>query len=126
MKKLEMWSDVNVFVKEMLRNSPDQWSVYLDYVTSVFHVLDKKKKKGESNHVNSEEKQEDDDDEDLDDSLSSARAFLLSQKDLVGDTSSLRGPFLAEIEFKCRLLARREEDEEEWTQGERAIISKLV
>ena len=40
LKKLEKWSFVNSLAKEMLQQTPDQWNVYLDYITSVFHILD--------------------------------------------------------------------------------------
>ena len=40
LKKLEKWSSVQSLAKEMLQNAPDQWNVYVDYVSSVFHLLD--------------------------------------------------------------------------------------
>ena len=42
LKKLEKWSLVNSLAKEMLENAPDQWNVYLDYITSVFNIIDQK------------------------------------------------------------------------------------
>lgn len=43
LKKLEKWTSVNSLAKEMLQQTPDQWNVYLDYITSVFHILDNQK-----------------------------------------------------------------------------------
>ena len=40
LKKLEKWNLVNSLAKEILQNTPDQWNIYLDYITSVFHIID--------------------------------------------------------------------------------------
>ena len=40
LKKLDKWSLVNSLAKDMLQQTPDQWNVYLDYITSVFHLID--------------------------------------------------------------------------------------
>ena len=40
LKKLEKWHLVNSLAKKILQHTPDQWNVYLDYITSVFHVID--------------------------------------------------------------------------------------
>ena len=42
LKKLEKWGLVNSLAKEMLVQTPDQWNIYLDYITSVFHIIDQK------------------------------------------------------------------------------------
>ena len=42
LRRLEMWPRVNVLSKNMLHKSPDQWNVYLDYITSVFRLIDAK------------------------------------------------------------------------------------
>ena len=42
LKKLEKWSLVNSLAKDMLQQTPDQWNVYLDFITSVFHLIDQK------------------------------------------------------------------------------------
>ena len=73
-----------------VRFSPDQWSVYQDYITSVFHTIDSGCKS----------------EDDADSSVEAARAFLEAQK---SDHPKLRGPRLAAIELLCRLLARRDQ-----------------
>ena len=42
LRRLELWPRVNVLSKSMLQKSPDQWDVYLDYVTSIFRIIDAK------------------------------------------------------------------------------------
>ena len=42
LRRLELWPRVNVLAKSMLQKSPDQWNVYLDYVTSIFRIIDAK------------------------------------------------------------------------------------
>ncbi len=94
----------------------------LDYVTSVFHLVDARKRQPDSatNHVNDVY---DPDSSDPDDTFAAARSFILAQKEGAAAFASVRGPFLAEIEFKCRIAARREEDEEAW--GEVRLLDLL-
>jgi len=39
-KKLDHWDQVNVLAKDILQKCPDQWDVYLDYITSTFRLVD--------------------------------------------------------------------------------------
>ena len=51
LKKLEKWRMVNSLAKEILQTAPDQWNVYLDYITSVFYILDHKESDDGANEV---------------------------------------------------------------------------
>ena len=47
LRRLELWPRVNVLAKNMLHKNPDQWNVYLDYITSVFRLIDAKEEASE-------------------------------------------------------------------------------
>ena len=92
-KKLEQWDQVNVLAKDILQKYPDQWDVYLDYITSTFRLVDSETKSGWS--------------EEVDATVGDAIKFIAFQREHNG---KCRGPFLAQIELHSRLLARRAED----------------
>ena len=85
------------FMRLISTCSPDQWSVYLDYLNSVFHIMNDDV--GRNNYP-----------EDVDGTVVEARKFILSQQEA---NPKARGPFLAEMELCCRLHARRDEGAEE-------------
>lgn len=89
-KKLENWGHVNLLAKDILQKYPDQWDVYLDYITSIFRLVDA---------ANSDLP------ENVDSSVQEAVSFITFQKD---NNSKCRGPYLAQIELHSRLLARRD------------------
>ena len=95
-KKLENWDHVNLLAKEILLKSPDQWNIYLDYITSVFRLVDDDSKDWPEN---------------VDSCVRDAVNFITFQKE---NNPKCRGPFLAQIELHSRLLARRNA---EATQG---------
>ena len=92
-KKLENWDQVNVLAKNILQKCPDQWDVYLDYITSTFRLVDSEANSGWS--------------EEVDATVGDAIKFIAFQRE---QNSKCRGPFLAQIELHSRLLARRAED----------------
>ncbi len=94
--------------------------MYLDYVTSVFHLVDaRRSNSNDANHVNETDDGDGGEEQDSpDDTLAAARQFILRRKEEAAKSSSVRGPSLAEIELKCRFLARREKEEEDpWAEG---------
>lgn len=90
-KKLENWGQVNLLAKEILQSYPDQWDVYLDYITSIFRLVDESSSDGLPDNVDS--------------SVEEAVSFITFQKD---NNPKCRGPYLAQIELHSRLLARRD------------------
>ena len=91
-KKLEKWDKVNLLAKEILLKSPDQWNVYLDYITSALRLAD-------AGHEAVEET--------VDATVSEAEKFICMQEE---KNPKCRGPFLAQIELRSRLIARRDKD----------------
>lgn len=91
-KKLEHWDQVNVLAKEILQKNPDQWTVYLDYITSILRLVDQENSDLAEN---------------VDSSVGQAVSFITFQKD---NNPKCRGPYLAQIELHSRLLARRDKD----------------
>ena len=91
-KKLENWDQVNLLAKDILQRNPDQWNVYLDYITAVFRMVDQEKNDWPEN---------------VDSCVRDAVNFITFQKE---HNSRCRGPFLAQIELHSRLLARRDKD----------------
>jgi hypothetical protein len=87
---------IKVISSLKFRFSPDQWNVYLDYVTSVFRLIDADKLASDGIV----------DDPDVDWTVEAARKFIVSQQQ---KNEKCRGPRLAELELQCRLLARRDE-----------------
>jgi N-terminal acetyltransferase B complex non-catalytic subunit len=95
LKKLDHWDQVNGLSKDILQKNPDQWNVYLDYITSIFRLVD------DSENVKKNLP------ENVDKSVADAVNFISFQKE---NNSMCRGPFLAQIELHSRLLARRDKD----------------
>ena len=91
-KKLEQWDQVNVSAKEILLKCPDQWDVYLDYITSIFRLVDSETTAWS---------------EEVDATVEDAMKFITFQRQ---SNSKCRGPYLAHIELQSRLLARRDQD----------------
>jgi len=91
-KKLEHWDQVNILAKDILHKNPDQWIVYLDYITSILRLVDI----ADPNVA-----------ECVDSTVPQAVNFITYQKDT---NPKCRGPYLAQIELHSRLLARREKD----------------
>ena len=91
-KKLEHWDKVNILAKVILQKNPDQWNVYLDYITSILRMVDDVSGNFPEN---------------VDSSVEEAVNFITFQKDT---NTKCRGPFLAQIELHSRLLARRDKD----------------
>ena len=89
-KKLEHWDQVNILAKDILHKNPDQWIVYLDYITSILRLVDI----ADPNVA-----------ECVDSTVPQAVNFITYQKD---NNPKCRGPYLAQIELHSRLLARRE------------------
>ena len=106
LKKLEMWPQVNILAKQMLIKNPDQWNVYLDYVHSVFLMVDQ----GKLNlllditvyQINFFAKGKDTSDE-VDATPDEALKFIQKQQN---ENQKCRGPYLAELELESRLMAR--------------------
>lgn len=88
LKKLDKWDKVNSLALEMLQKSEDHWNLYLDYITSVFRLLD-----GGDEGV----------------SVDAALVFIGEQQKKFPKN---RGPFLAQIELQTRQLARKGDDSE--------------
>ena len=99
LKKLQKWEQVNSLAKDVLQQNPDQWSLYLDYITSVFHIIDDNiENKGEVN------------DETVDKGIEDAVSFITFQQD---HHTKCRAPFLAQMELQSRLIARRDPNVDE-------------
>ena len=81
-----------MLTKTILEKSPDQWVVYLDYITSILRLVDE----AEPNVA-----------EGVDTTVPEAVSFITYQKE---NNPKCRGPFLAQIELQSRLLARRDKD----------------
>ncbi len=90
---------IDTQVKANSSFSPDQWSVYLDYITSLFKLIDEQRSSDSHNNCH-------DAGDIAGSSVSEARTFFNQLK-----KPTVRGPYLAEIELKCRMLARREDDD---------------
>ncbi len=90
-KKLENWEQVNVIAKDILQKSPDQWNVYLDYITSIFRLVDSNRDHAEN----------------VDCTVRDAVGFITFQKE---NNAKCRGPYLAQIELQSRILARQHAD----------------
>ena len=91
-KKLGHWDQVNLLAKQILQYSPDQWNVYLDYITSALHLAD-------SENENLPET--------VNATVNEATNFITRQQE---ENSKCRGPYLAKIELQSRLLAKRDKD----------------
>ena len=91
-KKLEAWDQVNLLSKDILQRHPDQWNVYLEYITAVFRMVDQDTKNWP---------------ESVDSCVPDAVNFITFQKE---NHPKCRGPFLSQIELHSRLLARRDKD----------------
>ena len=81
-----------MLAKDILHKNPDQWIVYLDYITSILRLVDI----ADPNVA-----------ECVDSTVPQAVSFITYQKD---NNPKCRGPYLAQIELHSRLLARREKD----------------
>ncbi len=123
LRELERWSQLNVATKDLIRKSPDQWSLYQDYITSALKAGEGQAtfaaqsesgsnsnsssvagSIGNSSSSSSSSMSNTSTSSGADDTMEKIGEFLDEMKESAGDTSSLRGPFLAEIEFKARLL----------------------
>ena len=91
-KKLEDWDQVNLLSKDILQRHPDQWNVYLEYITAVFRMVDQDTNNWPEN---------------VDSCVPDAVNFITFQKE---NHPKCRGPFLSQIELHSRLLARRDKD----------------
>ena len=73
LRRLELWPRVNVLSKNMLHKSPDQWNVYLDYITSVFRLIDAKNLGEGGSEADPCSENGDEDDDGVDRSVEAAR-----------------------------------------------------
>lgn len=101
--KLGRWKEANVTIKKLLRDDMDNWSLYVDYLNTVFHLID-----GE----NSESDFESGDGEKPDKTTADCVRFLSQlQEENCRLVHRLRGPYLAQLEFFAKLKARGENAE---------------
>lgn len=101
--KLGRWKEANVTIKKLLRDDMDNWSLYVDYLRTVFHLID-----GE----NSESDFDSCDGEKPDKTTADCVRFLCQlQEENCHQVHRLRGPYLAQLEFFAKLKARGENAE---------------
>lgn len=88
--KLERWSDANSAYKKLLKDNPDNWNFWKQYLTCVIQLV---KSKSQSN-------EEQNDDPPVDDSLAKATAFIDKLCEQNGQIERpLRGPYLAKLQL---------------------------
>lgn len=101
--KLGRWKEANVTIKKLLRDDMDNWSLYVDYLNTVFHLID-----GE----NSESNFDSGDGEKPDRTTADCVCFLSQlQEENCRLVHRLRGPYLAQLELFAKLKARGENAE---------------
>ncbi|KAK2193508.1 hypothetical protein NP493_12g11037 [Ridgeia piscesae] len=126
---LQRWPEVNRAYKSLLRKEPDAWNYYVEYIKSLFMLIDQKwtpentngclrhrskdkceDTKEEGTKIGSEEEEEKEGKEDgerIDYTLDMAHDFLLEQVKLATESSRpVRGPYLARLEMLSILKQR--------------------
>ncbi|XP_055848195.1 phagocyte signaling-impaired protein [Episyrphus balteatus] len=91
MKKMQMWDEINVMLKELLKDDRDRWDYYQDFLTSCFE-LHKSQSGTEST-------------EDGISNMDECHDFLCQL--IEGDGKRVRGPYLARLELHKRMRANQ-------------------
>ncbi|XP_040566577.1 N-alpha-acetyltransferase 25, NatB auxiliary subunit [Lepeophtheirus salmonis] len=99
LKQIGRWKDVCRLSKESLVDNPDQWNLYLDYITSIYKLIDGVYEEEESEEENSQSNG-------VDASISIANDFCVEQQT---KNPVCRGPYLAQIELINQQISRGQE-----------------
>ncbi|CAG5115797.1 unnamed protein product [Candidula unifasciata] len=90
--KLLQWDKANVIYKDLLNQTPDDWTFWLNYLETGFHMVDS----GFTPTPGEE-----------DSTVESMHAFLLEKLGQLEGGVLIRGPYLAQIEFLKNLIQRK-------------------
>lgn len=90
LKKMQMWKDIDIMLKELLLDDRDRWDYYQDFLTSCFEL-----------HKLQQENKNDSIIEDTISNMDECHDFLCQL--IEGEGKRVRGPYLARLELHKRM-----------------------